>query len=164
MNINEIEKRILEKRKALKVLQNSVRSVSDELRELNNSKEEKLKEGFIEFIEIGSQFTFSNYANLNGTQTGIKKTESPLSPNFRAGDIITFTKRNKKSFVVRCTKKTTSKWDIVNKKHNLETKEVDITFRIDLESLYHYMTRDENFEQRLMSYIKRKDALEDLLS
>jgi len=164
MTINEIEKKITEKRQDLKVLQNSVRSVSDELRELNDSKEEKLREGFIEFVEIGSQFVFSNYANLNGIQTGIKKSENPLSPNFRSGDIIIFTKKNKKSFVVRCTKKTTSKWDSVNKKHNSETKEVDITFRIDLESLYHYMTRDKNFEQRLMSYIKRKDALEELLN
>lgn len=156
MTITEIEEKIQKSRIRLAETRNAVNKAFSELTELNAIKESKIKEAFDEFLELGSTFRFTSYANLNGVQTGYKKTDRfSFSPNFRVDEVIEFIKKNKKSFVVKCTKNVTYKTG--------ESGTKEVTFRIDSDSLYQHMTRDKDFYDRLMSYIKRKDSLEQLL-
>lgn len=156
MTITEVEDKILKSRIKLAEIRKAVSKAAAELTELNAIKEAKIKESFDEFIELGSTFRFTSYANLNGVQTGYKKTDTfSFNPFFSANEVIEFIKKNKKSFVVKCIKNVTYKTG--------ESGTKEVTFRIDSDSLYHHMTRDKDFYDRLMSYIKRKDSLEELL-
>lgn len=162
MRIIDIENQILEVKEKLKVIQKEQRKASLELQELTAKKQQKYKESFLEFIEIGFRYEFISYSNLTGVQTGLKKGENPESPYFRKGDEIEVVKKNRASFVVRCVKKLSHKFDRSISK-NVPTYTSDQTFRIDIESFYHQLTSNSEFYKQLTTYINRKDALSDLL-
>jgi hypothetical protein len=162
MRIIDIENQILEVKEKLKVIQKEQRKASLELQGLTAKKQQKYKESFLEFIEIGFRYEFISYSNLTGVQTGLKKGEKPESPHFRKGDEIEVVKKNRVSFVVRCVKKLSHKFDPSISK-NVPTYTSDQTFRIDIESFYHQLTSNSEFYKQLTLYINRKDALSEIL-
>lgn len=162
MRIIDIENQILEVREKLKKIQSEQRKASVELQDLKSKQEQKYRQGFIEFIEIGFKHQFSSFTTLSGVQTGLSKTDKPESPYFRSGDEIEVIKKNRASFVVRCVSKAVNKFDkSVGKNVSVNTS--GQTFRIEIDSLYYHLTNKEEFLKQLTTYINRKDALSDLL-
>lgn len=162
MRIKDIENQILKVKEKLKVIQQEQRKASLEIQDLNAKKQKKYRDSFLEFIEIGFRYEFNSFSNLTGVQTGLKKGANPESPYFRKGDEIEVVKKNRASFVVRCVKKLSHKFDPSTNK-NVPTYTSNQTFRIDIESFYHQLTSNPEFYKQLTTYINRKDALSDLL-
>ena len=94
MRITEIESQVLSNTETMRILQKQVAELSKQNSYLSELKENKLTELFVDYIELGTNYTFDTYAYLNGVQTGIK--EGFKSPNFQDGDVIRFDKKNKK--------------------------------------------------------------------
>jgi hypothetical protein len=161
MRISQIEKDIVKLRDELKKQQSLVAKLSVQMAELRALKEQKYRESFLEFIELDSTYEFKSYCSLRGVQTG-PKLQSPKSPNFRAGDIIQFVKKNKASIVIKCVKKLVYERDPktgTNKKVYVDNE----TYRIEIDSLYHFLITKDDFSKQLITYINRKESLEDLL-
>jgi len=98
MRIKEIESQIISNYETIKTLQKQVADLSKKNFSLSQLKENKLTELFIDYIELGTTYTFNSYAYLNGVQTGVKTDFK--SPNFKDGDVIRFDKKNKKSRII----------------------------------------------------------------
>jgi hypothetical protein len=156
MRITEIESQILSNNETLKALQKQATELSAQNSNLSKLKENKLTELFVDYIELGTNYTFNTYAYLNGVQTGIKT--GGKSPNFQDGDIIRFDKKNKKTIVVTCLNKTETKFN-----NGVRTKTEsgpNWVFRIDISSLYNFMTKRPEFKERFEAYVRRKESLE----
>lgn len=162
MKMVDIENQILQVKEKLELIKTEQKKNSLELKELTIKKQQKYRESFLEFIEIGFKYEFLSYAHLNGVQIGLKKGENSNGPYFRKGDEIEVVKKNKASFVVRCVKKLTNKFDPSIGK-NVPTYNSDQTFRIDIESFYHQLCSNNEFYKQLTTYINRKEALSEIL-
>ena len=158
MRITEIESQILSNTETMRTLQKQVAELSKQNSYLSELKENKLTELFVDYIELGTNYTFDTYAYLNGVQTGVK--DSFINPNFQDGDKIEFIKKNKKSFVIKCITKVTTKIETPGGKRTNHTSHPDWIFRIDIMSLYNYMMRQSQFKEGFNSYTKRKESLE----
>jgi hypothetical protein len=159
MILSEIEKEIVNLNGEIKNLGTLLRKASQRASELRDLRESMLMERFVDYIELDSTFTFQSFMSFNGIQTGIKPTDTHFSPNFTAGDVIKFIKKNKKSIVIICTTKTISQREngvVVKKVDNSYNK----TFRVEISSLYHNLLRNETFKRGFETYIKRKEALD----
>jgi hypothetical protein len=161
MRLSKIELEISQLRKKLSILQSQVAGTSKKLQWFNQIRNDKLRSGFVDYIEIGSTYQFDKMIHLDGIQTGLKKGEIGKNPSFSPGDIIEFVKKNKKSIVIK-----THKFFITKRIDNafVRVNVPDITFRIDINSLYHAMIYDDNFYKNLVNYISREEALSDLLN
>ena len=70
-------------------------------------------------------------------------------------------KKNSKSIVVKCTTKVVSHFD----SHNIRTKSItnpNLTFRIDIMSLFVFMRSRPEFKTGFDSYVRRRESLESL--
>jgi hypothetical protein len=161
MRLSKIELEISQLRKELSILQSQVAKTSKKLQWFNEVRNDKLKSGFVDYIQIGSTYQLDNMMRLDGVQTGLKKGEIGKNPYFSPGDIIEFVKKNKKSVVIK-----THKFIITKRVDNafVRVDVPDITFRIEINSLYNSMIFDDNFYKNLISYISREEALSDLLN
>jgi hypothetical protein len=158
MRITEIESQISNNYETIKTLQKQVADLSKKNFHLSQIKENKLTELFIDYIELGTTYTFNSYAYLTGVQTGVKTDFK--SPNFQNGDVIRFDKKNKKSIVVTCLNKSEHK--IANGVGSVSMSNTNLIFRIYIDSLYQFMLRSPDFKSRFDAYVRRKESL-DLL-
>ena len=142
----------------MRLLQKQVAELSKSNNRLSELKESKLLDSFTEYIELGTTYKFNSYAYLTGVQTGVK--DSFINPNFQDGDQIEFVKKNKKSFVIKCITKVSSKIETPGGKRTNYITHPDWIFRIDIMSLYNYMMRQSQFKEGFNSYVKRKESLE----
>ena len=158
MRISEIESKMISNTEQMRLLQKQVAELSKSNNRLSELKESKLLDMFTEYIELGTIYNVTGYMYLNGVQTGVK--DSFINPNFQDGDKIEFIKKNKKSFVIKCITKVTTKIETPGGKRTNHTSHPDWIFRIDIMSLYNYMMRQSEFKTSFNSYTKRKESLE----
>lgn len=160
MRITEIESQVLSNTETMRTLQKQVAELSKQNSYLSELKENKLTELFVDYIELGTNYTFDTYAYLNGVQTGVQS--GFISPNFQDGDQIEFLKKNKKSFVIKCITKISSKIETSSGLRRNHITHPDWIFRVDISSLYHFMLKRPEFKSRFDAYVRRKESL-DLL-
>ena len=158
MRISEIESKMLSNTEQMRLLQKQVAELSKSNNRLSELKESKLLDSFAEYIELGTIYNVTSYMYLTGVQTGVK--DSFINPNFQDGDQIEFVKKNKKSFVIKCITKVSSKIETPGGKRTNYITHPDWIFRIDIMSLYNYMMRQSQFKEGFNSYVKRKESLE----
>ena len=109
---------------------------------------------------MGSTYNVHNrYLYFTGVQTGVKKDDKTYAPNFNDGDTFEFIKKNAKSIVIKCTKKVHMKFINGVRSQNIE-ENPGWTFRVEIESLYQNLIRDEDFKKSFNKYVMRKEALE----
>lgn len=156
MRISEIKNKLAENSAAIKELQSRIAKLSNENSALHAEKNSKLLGYFIDYIEIGSTYTFDRWSNLGGIQIGLKKDERPEASYFSTGDVIEFVKKNKVSFVI--------KWTIKNRvfKNKTEVSHPNKLYRIDIINLYTLLGQNETFTKSFDTFVKRKESL-DLL-
>ena len=70
-----------------------------------------------------------------------------------------FIKKNAKSIVIKCTKKVYLKFSNGVRSQTVE-ENPGWTFRIETESLYQNLIKDEVFKDSFTKYVMRKEALE----
>ena len=159
MRLNQIKEQIATNTAAIKKLQLEISKLSQENVKLNNGYDDKLIEYFKEYIELGTTYNVNKYLYLTGVQTGIKKDDKQYSPNFNDGDKFEFIKKNVKSIVIKCTNKVHLTFS--NGKTSKRVEEnLNCTFRVETESLYGQLIRDEIFKDSFTKYVMRKEALE----
>lgn len=159
MRISEIESKMISNTEQMRLLQKQVAELSKSNSKLSELKEFKLLDMFTEYIELGTTYNVTSYMYLTGVQTGVKA-EKQNNPNFQNGDQIEFIKKNKKSFVIKCATKISSKIETPGGKRTNYITHPDWIFRIDIMSLYNYMMRVAQFKEGFNSYVKRKESLE----
>jgi hypothetical protein len=162
MTISQITDLIAKNSGEFKLLHDRIRELNKQSSYLSEIKQNKFLELFSDYIELGTKLDLTTYANFSGVQTGIKKGEPIYSPSFSPGDVIEFTKKNKKSIVITCLTKVMSKIDTATGTRKTSTINPNWTFRVDINSLYHYLMRTPQFKQGFDSYVRRTEAL-DLL-
>lgn len=169
MKYIEIESQIKELSDSYREASKKVRVINSKLSELRRMQEQKESELLIEFLGINSTIEFENYRSLSGVQTNIKKTPvsefnnntNIFSPTFRKGDVVKIVKLNKKSVVIECIKKM-----VIDRKvtPNIEKSiNPQSQFRIDLENFKNSILSDSNYRNRFITWVKRKESLEQLL-
>ena len=159
MRLNQIKEQIATNTAAIKKLQLEISKLSQENVKLNNGYDDKLIEYFKEYIELGNTYYVTKYLYLTGVQTGVKKDDKQYSPNFNDGDTFEFIKKNAKSIVIKCTKKVYLKFSNGVRSQTVE-ENPGWTFRIETESLYQNLIRDEVFKDSFTKYVMRKEALQ----
>jgi hypothetical protein len=159
MRLNQIKEQIATNTAAIKKLQLEISKLSQENVKLNNGYDDKLIEYFKEYIELGNTYYVNKYLYLTGVQTGVKKDDKHYSPNFNDGDTFEFIKKNAKSIVIKCTKKVHMTFS--NGKTSKRVEEnPGWTFRVETESLYGQLIREEVFKDSFSKYVMRKEALQ----
>jgi len=159
MRISQIIAQINTNLETVKQLQNQSSELLKANARLEEIKESKQRAMLMDYIEIGSTYTFNGYAYLTGVQTGSKEFNRP---NFISGDIIEFVKKNQKSIVVKCLKKNTSKWDSLSRVTTYTETFPNTIFRVDADSLYHHLMSRPEFRSGFNAYISRREALDEL--
>jgi hypothetical protein len=162
MTISQITDLIAKNSGEINLLHTRIRELNKQSSYLSETKQNKFLELFSDYIELGTKLDLTTYANFTGVQTGIKKGETIYNPSFSPGDVIEFTKKNKKSIVITCLTKVMSKIDTATGTRKTSTINPNWTFRVDINSLYHYLMRTPQFKQGFDSYVRRTEAL-DLL-
>lgn len=162
MTISQITDLIVKNSGEFKLLNDRIRELNKQSSYLSEIKQNKFLELFSDYIELGTKLDLTTYASFTGVQTGIKKGEPTYSPSFTPGDVIEFTKKNKKSIVITCLTKVMSKIDTATGTRKTSAINPNWTFRVDINSLYHYLMRTPQFKQGFDSYVRRTEAL-DLL-
>ena len=162
MTISQITDLIAKNSGEFKLLHDRIRELNKQSSYLSEIKQNKFLELFSDYIELGTKLDLTTYANFSGVQTGIKKGETIYNPSFSPGDVIEFTKKNKKSIVITCLTKVMSKIDTATGTRKTSAINPNWTFRVDINSLYHYLMRTPQFKQGFDSYVRRTEAL-DLL-
>ena len=164
MRLNQIKEQIATNTAAIRKLQSEISKLSQENVKLNNGYDDKLIEYFKEYIELGTTYNVNKYLYLNGVQTGVKADDKQYSPNFIDGDTFEFIKKNAKSIVIKCTKKVHSTYSNGSVLSAHVTKRIENnpgwTFRVETESLYQQLIRDEVFKDSFSKYVMRKEALQ----
>lgn len=164
MRLEQIKQQIANNTAAIKKLQSQISKLSQENVKLNSGYDDKLLEYFKEYIELGTTYNVNKYLYLNGVQTGVKADDKHYSPNFSDGDAFEFIKKNQKSIVIKCTKKVHSTYSKGSVLSAHVTKRIENnpgwTFRIETESLYRNLIKDEVFKDSFTKYVSRKEALE----
>ena len=159
MRLEQIKEQIAANNDAIKKLQLEISKLSKDNVKLNNGYDDKLIEYFKEYIELGSTYNVHRYLYFTGVQTGVKKDDKQYSPNFNDGDAFEFIKKNAKSIVIKCTNKV-----FVHFNNGKRTQKVENnpgwTFRVEIESLYQNLIREEDFKKSFNKYVMRKEALE----
>ena len=159
MRLEQIKDQIATNTAAIKKLQLEISKLSKDNVKLNNGYDDKLIEYFKEYIELGSTYNVHRYLYFTGVQTGIKKDDKQYSPNFNDGDAFEFIKKNAKSIVIKCTTKVHLTFS--NGKTSKRVEEnPGWTFRVEIESLYQNLIREEDFKKSFNKYVMRKEALE----
>jgi hypothetical protein len=149
MNISELRLKIDQNSQLSKDLQNQYRKLDNENRLLQSQLRSKEIEALSDYIEIGQSHTIFKFVSFSGVQTG-GNTESLY---FRENDVIEFIKKNKRSIVIKCTKRLTTKGGIIS-----ETNP-NSTFRINIDSMYHYLMSDKTFKLGFETFLNRKESL-----
>lgn len=159
MNYIEVESELSKQRDILKDLQSKLSKCTRTINDLSKQRSDMELKYFTEYLEIGTQHTFSNYVIFRGVATGKDNLDSP---NFRSGEKIEIVKKNQKSIVVKCIKKTKVTSEIVNGKRvsTSELIDYDKSFRIEIECLLHYFIKNEDFNKNFNSWIKRRVSLD----
>lgn len=143
----------------INLLNQQIKDLNKQNWNLQEAKNIRLSEFFSDYIELGTNYKVTSYMNLIGVQTGIKKGDITYPSSFSPDDVIEFTKKNKKSIVITCLSKSMYKFENKIRVGPYITKP-NWTFRVDTDSLYHYLMRDSQFKQGFDSYLKRCEALE----
>ena len=165
MRLEQIKQQIANNTASIRELQSQISKLSQENVKLNRGYDDKLIEYFKEYIELGTTYNVVNkYLYLTGVQTGVKADDKQYSPNFCDGDAFEFIKKNQKSIVIKCTKKVHSTYSKGSVLSAHVTKRIENnpgwTFRIETESLYQNLIKDEVFKDSFTKYVMRKEALE----
>ena len=117
-------------------------------------------ETFVNYLQLDETIEFDNYYSFKGFSKDPKSTNS-----FIAGERIKVVKKNKKSIVVEVVKKNQRKWDETQKKSiNIGQINPGWIIRVDLESFFHFYFKNKTQKAAFDSYVKRKQALDNLLS
>lgn len=159
MRLEKIKEQIAANTAAIKKLQLEISQLSKDNTRLNNGYDDKLIEYFKEYIELGSTYNVHRYLYFTGVQTGIKKDDKQYSPNFNDGDAFEFIKKNAKSIVIKCTNKVHLTFSNGKTSKRVENNP-GWTFRVEIESLYQNLIREEDFKKSFNKYVMRKEALE----
>jgi len=149
MSISELRLKIDQNSQLSKDLQNQYRKLDNENRLLQSQLRSKEIEALSDYIEIGQSHTIFKFVSFSGVQTG-GNTESLY---FRENDVIEFIKKNKRSIVIKCTKRLTTKGGVIS-----ETNPNSI-FRINVDSMYHYLMSDKTFKLGFETFLNRKESL-----
>lgn len=155
MTLTQINDLISSNKDETKLLYTKLNELGNQNKYLLEVKERRLIELFSEYIQIGSKYDVTGYMFLNGIQTGTK--DVTKKPNFLPGDVIEFTKKNKKSIVITCLTKN----DYINGTITV-THHPNWTFRIDTDSLCFYLLGRSEFKKKFETYVRRSDSLEIL--
>jgi len=162
MTIAQIDDLLSKNQEEINNLHKQLRLLSEKRYQIYQSKEDRFNELFFDYVQIGTKYEITRYLGFTGVQTGVKKDDPTYSPSFSNGDVIEFTKKNKKSIVITCLTKVMSK--INNGTRTLYTINPNWTFRVDINSLYQWLMRDAQFKQGFESYVRRTEALDLLIS
>jgi len=163
MTIAQIDNLLSKNQEEINNLHKQLRVLGDKNNQLHRSKEDRFNELFSDYVQIGTKYEITRYLGFTGVQTGVKKDDPTYSPSFSNGDVIEFTKKNKKSIVITCLTKVMSKLDRTNGTRTSYTINPNWTFRVDINSLYQWLMRDAQFKQGFESYVRRTESLDLLL-
>ena len=159
MRVSEIESQISVNNREVADLQKKINDLYKKNNSLVQLRDSKVLESFIDYIEVGTTYNFTEYAYLTGIQTG---GTTGVKPNFMNGDSIEFIKKNSKSIVVKCTTKVVSKLDRNTTRITKSITNPNLTFRIDIMSLFVFMRSCPEFKTGFDSYVRRRESLESL--
>lgn len=138
-------------RKQLSNLQKDITDLQTQYRDLEMAE-------FVEYLQIGEVIEFDNYYSFSGYCKDPKSTNS-----FTSGERIKIVKKNKKSIVVEVIKKLQRRWDASQNKSVL-IGEINPgwNIRVELDSFFHFYLKSPAMKMAFESYIKRKNALNNL--
>jgi len=159
MNYLELELELSKQKEILKELQSKVANCSVIIGNITQQRSQMELQYFTEYLDIGTQYTFNSYVNFRGVPTGKDNFDS-LS--FRSGEKIEIVKKNQKSIVVKCIKKSKVTWQDVNGQRVSVQEYIDYdkSFRVEIESLLYYLVKDQTFNNNFNSWIKRRVSLD----
>ena len=160
MTIHQINELLEKKSKELKSLQHQFHALNKEISELRDTLYHQEMIEFVNYLQLDEVLTFDNYYNLRGVSTSPK-----ANGTFHSGEKIKIVKKNKKSIVVEVVKKHQRMWDDAQKKSVIvgETNP-GWKIRVELDSFFHFYLKNPINKSAFYSYIKRKQALENLIS
>jgi TolA-binding protein len=160
MTITELQKIIEDKNNSSASLTKQLRDLQSEISKLRNQLYVLEMETFVNYLQLDETIEFDNYYSFKGFSKDPKSTNS-----FIAGERIKVVKKNKKSIVVEVVKKNQRKWDETQKK-SITIGQINPGWiiRVDLESFFHFYFKNKTQKAAFDSYVKRKQALDNLLS
>jgi hypothetical protein len=163
LTISQIDNLMSENQEDINKLHKQLNLLTEKRNQLYQNKEVRLYELFSDYVQIGYKHEVNRYLGFNGSQTGVKKGEQTYSPSFSPGDVIEFTKKNKKSIVITCLTKVISEIDTTTGIRKKSVINPNWTFRVDINSLYQWLMNDNQFKQGFESYVRRSESLDLLL-
>jgi len=174
MNYTELKKEINFRRSKIALLQKEMFEISKELNKLDQQLRESEQEFFNEYLQLEEPITIKSFFDFSGIQVNEKNAETNPSQSrfqtnskywassFSNNDIIKIIKKNKKSVVIECIKKHYTKWeDGKTVQHVINPKS---QFRVNIDTIKTFLTRDKIWMDGFNTWIQRKQALDELLN
>lgn len=165
--INEIDQN---RSNPVRAKYNEIKSDLDQLNwrmsQLNNLKFELEVSNFTDYIKIGETYEFINNTSFEAIQVGKNKSNNKYNNNIlflEKGDIIQFIRKNKKSISIRIVNKMVSRYDYSTSKYISYKETPNTEFRVKIEPICSFIMYQSNFKEAFQSYIKRKEALDELV-
>ena len=159
MTIFELKEKIDEKNKSSIELHKQLSDIHQELAQLRDEFNQLEMEEFVNYLQIGEVIELDNYYSFRGVCNDPVSTTS-----FQSGERIKISKKNKKSIVIEVTKKFKRIWNDTTKKSVIVSEyNPSWKIRVDLDSFFHFYLKSKTMKAAFDSYIKRKQALDNLL-
>ena len=160
MTIIELKEKIDEKTNQSILLHKPLRDIHNELTQLRSQFEQLEMQEFLNYLQLEEEIELDVYYSFRGFSSDKK-----ASLSFISGEKFKISKKNKKSIVIEVTKKFKRQWDEVVKKSVVISEfNPGWKIRIELDSFYHFYFKNKKNKSAFDSYIKRKIALDNLLS
>lgn len=160
MTITNLKKLIDDKKKITLLLTKDLRTLQSEINGFRSQLYELELSTFLDYLQLEESIDLNNSFHFKGFSKNTEATNS-----FKPGERFKIVKKNKKSIIIEVTKKLQRKWDEVTKKQIIISEyNPGWIIRVDLESFFHFYFKTKLLKDSFDSYIKRKEALDNLLS
>jgi hypothetical protein len=153
MTLLEVKQKISELTQKQRSLINELAEVSSEIGKSNNLLHQMNLDLFGEYLKVGFTIELQNYFNFK--MTPLSGSESVY---IRPGCVLELSKINKRTFVFKLTK-------YVKRTNNVDDiSHPNWQYRIKIEDMYHFLTRDTNFKNSFDNWQNRENILNELLN
>jgi hypothetical protein len=153
MTLLEVKQKISELTQKQRSLINELAEVSSEIGKSNNLLHQMNLDLFGEYLKVGFTIELQNYFNFN--MIPLSGSESVY---IRPGCVLELSKINKRTFVFKLTK-------YVKRTNNVDDiSHPNWQYRIKIEDMYQFLTRDTNFKNSFDNWQNRENILNELLN
>lgn len=163
MTLSELKNNISDKNKEYIETSKRANQLMLELNYLRRELENLKRMEFLNYIEIGEEIVLKHIFSHNGIQIkgGVDVTINNIHILFKE-DSFKIVKKNKKSIIIEVTKCDRLKNKLIQiNKQPIENP--GWLFRVNLDVFYGFYLRNETRRNAFETYIKRKEALQQLL-